>query len=189
MSGPRATVLTAASRGAVAVVRVWGLGAEEAADAVFRPNRGRPLIETPAGRLRVGRVGSGEGDEVVAVRLENGEVELQGHGGPAAVRLVLDALEGAGVRVAPASEWLANGGRSRIQVEALEDLARTETLRAAEILLEQSEGALEAELGRVASLIERLLPGSGLGSGVRHGWGPKTDPRHPDGAGAGCEPD
>lgn len=153
MTFPRATVLTAASRGAVAVVRVWGPGAIEAADTVFRPHKGRSLLETPPGRLRVGRVGSGTGDEVVAVRLEDGQVEFQGHGGPSAVRLVLDALEQEGVRPASPSEWMASQGRSRIQVEALEDLARTETAIASEVLFEQSEGALEAEIARIAHLL------------------------------------
>ncbi len=152
--GPRATVLTAASRGAVAVVRVWGAGSVEAADAVFRPHRGRSLRETPPGQLRVGRVGAGAGDEVVAVRLEHGDVEFQGHGGPAALALVMQALENAGVRAASASEWLASRGRSRIQVEVLEDLARTETLRASEILLEQSEGALETDITRLLTILE-----------------------------------
>src|SRR4051812_8948802 len=78
---PRATVLTPTGRGAIGVVQVWGGGAVEAADKVFRPARGPGLTETPPGRLRLGRMGRGEGDEVVAAILEGDlpTVEIQCH--------------------------------------------------------------------------------------------------------------
>jgi tRNA modification GTPase len=65
--------LTAPGRGAIAVVRVWGPRAIEVADSVFRPARGLRLSETPAGALRLGRVGLGLGDEVVAVVCDPGD--------------------------------------------------------------------------------------------------------------------
>lgn len=174
-SGPFATVLTASARGAVAVIRVFGPGAVEAADSVFRPPGGRSLLETPPGRLRVGRVGPGPGDEVVAVLLEDAQVEFQGHAGPFAVQLVLNALESAGVQTVPPSRWLSQTARSRIQSEALEDLAKTETLRASEILLEQSEGALDAELASVSESLEvraldALLSRAEVGQRLVSGW-------------------
>ena len=71
-------------------------------------------------------------------------------------------------------------GRSRIQVEALEDLARTETSLAAEILLEQSEGALEFELARITQLLgnptnalsalDLLLARARVGRKLLTGW-------------------
>ena len=54
-------ILTAASRGAIAVVRVWGPGALGVCDEVFRPAGGKGLAETAAGRARVGRLGAGTG--------------------------------------------------------------------------------------------------------------------------------
>src|SRR5258708_40040711 len=93
-----ASVLTPAGRGAVAVVRVWGADALRVVDAAFRPNQGSRLSDTPRGRLRVGRIGAGLGDEVVAVVLDGdpAEVEVHCHGGPAPLDLVLAALEAAG---------------------------------------------------------------------------------------------
>src|SRR5947209_8228098 len=92
--GARVCVLTPDGRGAVAVVRVWGPKALEIADASFRPVRNPRLAETPAGRLRFGRMGAGLGDEVVAVVVDRDppEVEVHCHGGPAAVELVVEAL-------------------------------------------------------------------------------------------------
>ena len=116
MSETVAAVLTAPGRGAIAVVRVWGSRARDAANAVFRPNRGRSLAETPSGRPRVGRVGEGLGDEVVAVVLDGDEpeVEIHCHGGAAATELVLDALRGAGATVVPASAWVASRPVARV---------------------------------------------------------------------------
>ena len=57
--------LTAEGRGAIAVLRVWGPGALEVANAVFRPHRSASLAKTRRGQLRLGRIGHGKGDEVV----------------------------------------------------------------------------------------------------------------------------
>src|SRR3954470_18245506 len=111
-TGPRVCVLSPEGRGAVGVVRVWGPGALEVADAAFRPARGARLAESPVGRLRLGRVGAGLGDEVVAVVVAvdpraveieakaevevEVEVEIHCHGGPAPVALVVEALVGQG---------------------------------------------------------------------------------------------
>ena len=94
-SRPFLTILTPQGRGAVAVVRVWGRGAVAVADAVFRPARGPGLARAKAARLRLGRIGRGLGDEVVAVVIEEDPpvVEIQCHGGSAAVGLVVEALE------------------------------------------------------------------------------------------------
>ena len=88
--------LTAEGRGAIAVVRVCGPRAIEVVDAVFRPDRGVRLAETPRGVLRLGRIGHGLGDEVVVVVLEEEPpaVEVQCHGGEAAVSLVVETLSG-----------------------------------------------------------------------------------------------
>ncbi len=146
-------VVTGSGRGAVAVVRVWGPGAGAVADAVFRPVRGGSLLETPVGRLRLGRAGAGLGDEVVAVRLDDGGgpvAELQCHGGVAAVESVVEALVQAGARRVDQTVDLLPPGGDRIEADAMADLARAPTLRSAEILLEQARGALRRELGGIS---------------------------------------
>lgn len=143
-----ACLLTSRATGAVGVVRVWGRGALEVADRVFRPARGKNLSLTPIGIPRLGRAGEGLGDEVVGIVVRGrlgAEVELQGHGGRAATRLLIESLENAGASIVDWNEWLAWAYPSRVLAEAMEDLARAPTLLAAEILLDQADGALEAE--------------------------------------------
>ena len=142
-----ACLLTSDAPGAIAVARVWGRSARAVADRVFRPSKGPGLAETPIGRVRVGRAGEGLGDEVVAVVLQEPrgeEVELQGHGGIAASGLLLDALRHAGASIVLTRQWLAWSSATRFQAEAMEDLARASTVLAAEILLDQTEGALDS---------------------------------------------
>ncbi|MFI5459357.1 MAG: GTPase [Isosphaerales bacterium] len=156
-TGTFVRLLTAEGRGAIAVVRVWGPKAIEVADAVFRPNRGVRLARTAAGRLRLGRIGEGPGDEVVAVvvEAEPPTVEIQCHGGAAAVALVQAALEAAGAR-----RWRGSPRADRehasadLVADALFDLARAPTLRTAEILLDQANGALSGELARLIRAID-----------------------------------
>jgi tRNA modification GTPase len=136
--------LTAAGKGAIAVIRVWGPRACQIADAAFTPTRGKRLAETPPGTLRLGRVGRGLGDEVVAVIMGSDPpaVEIQCHGGEAAVALVIEALVDAGALVTEHGVAGANLVGDPIADLALQDLALTQTVSAAEILLEQSQGAL-----------------------------------------------
>jgi tRNA modification GTPase len=175
--------LTAEGRGAIAVVRVRGPRAIEVADAVFRPNRGVGLARTGAGRLRVGRAGDGVGDEVVAVVVATDQpiVEIQCHGGTAAVAMVMSALEAAGAaREDPAS---ANPERrsSDLTADAVCDLAHAPTLRTAEILLDQAQGALSRELAWLIGAIdqdeaaaldglEALVARAAVGLRLTSGW-------------------
>ena len=180
---PRVAILTPLGRGAIGVVRVWGRGAVEVVDAAFRPARGAQLARTPPGRLRLGRLGRGLGDEVVAVVLgeDPPSVEIQCHGGSAAVELVVEALQAAGARLAEPTAWAEHQASSRVQAEALVDLANAPTLRTAEILLEQSQGALDRELAEVIEEIrsdttaavkhlDRLMERGRVGLRLLTGW-------------------
>ena len=170
----RLCVLTAEGRGAIAVVRIWGPDALAIADATFRPHRGVRLAETPRGRPRVGRVGAGLGDEVVAVVLgfahEFPEVEIQCHGGPAPLALVVEALISAGaVRVRP-EDWSGRNRCPRVRHEAEVDLPHAPTARAAEILMDQAEGALEEELARLFADLEADPAGALAGLDRLRAW-------------------
>jgi tRNA modification GTPase len=149
--------LTGEGRGAIAVIRIWGARAIEVADAVFRPNRGLRLAETPPGRLRLGRIGEGPGDEVVAVVLksETPAVEVQCHGGEAAVALVVAALEAAGAERCGQLDLAACLSGDSLAATALDLLARAPTVLTAEILLDQWQGALGRELARINQSIAR----------------------------------
>lgn len=179
----RVCVLTAEGRGAVAVVRVWGPEALVVADAAFRPARGLRLVESPAGRLRLGRIGAGLGDEVVAVVLdgEPPEVEIQCHGGPAPLALVVTALTAAGAEPAAPEDWAGHVTGSITEAEAALDLAHAPTIRTAEILLDQQHGALAAEVrqaiqlapaepARAGAILDALLDRSAVGLRLISGW-------------------
>jgi len=157
---PRACLLTPSGRGAVAVLRLWGAGSLEAADAAFRPAAGRRLAETPPARPRFGRLGAGLGDEVVAVVIDDqpAGVEIQCHGGSAAVAMVVEALRAEGVELVEPEAFLAASATGPIRAAAWDDLARAPTPRAAEILLEQAQGALDGAIVDLARAIEAGEP-------------------------------
>lgn len=185
MSPPQAfvCVLTPRGRGAIGVARVWGEGALGVSDRVFRAARGRGLADSPRNRPRLGRVGAGLGDEVVAMVLEGEppEVEVQCHGGTAAVEMVVEAIVSAGASRVQPSAFAAHAAESPIQAAAWEDLAKASTTRAAEILLEQAQGALDRELDRLVALIQegregaeelldRLIQRGSVGVRLMGGW-------------------
>ena len=171
----RAAILTGQGRGAVGVVSVWGSSALAITSDLFDP-RGGPLLAGGAtDRPRFGRFAGG--DEVVALILDGQppSVEIQGHGGTAAMAAILLSLEARGVLIEPAP-LLSDS----IAAQAEADLARADTLRVASILLDQRDGALDRELGILkelavegkggplaASLLERSAVGMKLLSGWR----------------------
>ncbi len=149
--------LTAPGRGAIAVVRIWGPRAIEVADAVFRPHRGRALAEAQPGDLRLGRVGRGMGDEVVAVvhARVRPSVEFQCHGGAAVVDLLLNELEAAGAERRDPATLADLESDDRLAADALHDLSLAPTVRTAEILLDQALGALSREIVRQIRTIDQ----------------------------------
>ncbi len=167
------------------MLRVWGEGAVGAVNEVFRPIRGVSLSKSPSGRPRVGRVGRGIGDEVVALILDEPgqtlEVEIQCHGGPAAVGLVIDSLERVGVRWRSADDWLADHQSSRLKWLAHHDLVHAETDRTARYLLAQAQGALDEaietirnQMGNTPSeairRLDRLIQVAEVGLHLVSGW-------------------
>ena len=173
--GPSFRVLTAPARGAIAVIRVWGRGAIQAVGSAFRANSEKPLEQSTPGRLLLGRMGAGRGDEVVAVVLETviPAVEIQCHGGKAAVRMVLESLKGAAAE--HGQRWELPGfdyvDGDLLASEALEDLGLASTVLTAEVLLDQVHGALRAEITRLADLVERepMVARAGLEAMVDRG--------------------
>jgi tRNA modification GTPase len=174
MQPTRVAVLTGMGVGAVAVVQIWGPDAIKVADACFRPVRRDVLGSTP-GRPRLGRVGAGMGDEVVAIAGPGDGVEIQCHGGPAAVALVVDALVVAGAERASASAWIRHQAGSRLRAEAMLDLPHASTFRAASHLLDQANCALDNELRLIhASMdiarLDQLIARGRIGTRLLEGW-------------------
>ena len=180
---PRVALLTGEGFGAVAVVGVWGVGAVACVDSVFRPHRGLPLAKTEPGCPRVGRLGDGTGDEVVALIVPGHvpEVEVQCHGGPAAIETVVRTIIAAGADRASARGWVKHSSRSHTQAEATLDLPHAITIRAASLLLDQADGALDRALRLIVdsldsdpsdalAAIDALLATAPVGTRLVEGW-------------------
>lgn len=153
--------LTPAGRAAIATVAVRGTGSAELVDRIFRPASRRPLVKMTPGRIVFGRWGDGDGgEEVVAARLSETNIEIHCHGGAAAVTAIVDSLCRAG-GVEVAWENFAGGetgvaeGAGSVKADARRALAAVRTERTAAILLDQYHGALAAELRQIVEAIDR----------------------------------
>ncbi len=156
----RYRVVTAAGRGAIAAIRITGPSALEAVDQIFRSRSGRSLQRDTSGQLRVGRIGDGSGDEVVVVveSTDPPSLEIQSHGGTAVSSMIQRTLAGAGIIPAPEPIMFGDDPRptraSRLVQEAWLDLRSIEAPRAAEVLLDQVDGALVEELHALVAMLD-----------------------------------
>lgn len=156
-----AALATAGGPGAVAIVRISGAAARAVAARVVRQSGDLPWDEL-AGRWRHVRVvhpasGAALDDAVMLVfrapRSYTGEdvVELQGHGGGVPARRLLEAVLAAGARLAQPGEFtrraFLNGRLDLTQAEAVLDLIRARTDRAAQAARAQLDGVLGGEIG------------------------------------------
>ena len=168
---PSAALLTAAGRGAVAVIRVasnsdLGLAA---IDRHFRAANGRSVEQQEIGTLCYGvwsdsgAAGESavEAEDVVVCQTGSGVVEIHCHGGPAAIERILCQLERSGVRRADwrdqlldlnGNEASPSGRTATIDVECFDAMTRATTERAALLLLRQSQGVLRAEIDSLLAL-------------------------------------
>jgi tRNA modification GTPase len=177
---PLASLWTPRGRGAVATIRVrveirrW-----PAADSLpFQAVNGRPLSAQPTGRVIFGRWGADAAEDVVVCIIDEQTVEIHCHGGEAAAARILGDLANAGCLVTPWQE-MVRITRGVLEAELLEALAQATTRRTAEILLEQSNGLLRAELeslelesdpGSMQQRINALLRWSDFGLHLTRPW-------------------
>ncbi|MCA9214946.1 MAG: 50S ribosome-binding GTPase [Planctomycetales bacterium] len=177
----KAALLTPAGRGAIATVRVEGDHAVEIVESLFRSATNRKISEQPLGRILFGQWQSTaeHHEELVVCHTEKHSVEVQCHGGVAAVDAILSSLEKSGCDVVDWPEMLITA--DLIEREARIDLASATTERTAAILLDQLNGALSNELKTIIDLlrcniseslarIERLLSNSDVGLHLVNPW-------------------
>ena len=161
-----AAIGTAPGEGGLAVVRVSGLDSLRIADAVFRGSGPLPS-QRDGGTFVHGYVrgggeavsgGDGDVDEVVLLvyraphsYTREDVVEFQGHGGRTCAQRILRAVLGAGARMAEPGEFtkraFLSGRIDLVQAEAVLDLVRARSDRAAAAAIEQLEGVLSREIG------------------------------------------
>jgi tRNA modification GTPase len=162
-----AAIATAPGEGGVAIIRVSGPRCFEIADAVFACAAPPPSLRA-GGTFVHGHVREADGasiDEALLLIMRaphsytrEDTVELQGHGGPVVARRILQRVLAAGARAAEPGEFtkraFLNGRLDLTQAEAVLDLIRARSDRAAAAALEQLEGALSR---RVNAIYDRLL--------------------------------
>jgi tRNA modification GTPase len=153
-----AAIATAPGEGGIAVVRLSGNRSLSLADQVFR-GRGPKPSKRPAFSVAHGYVhhGAEDIDEVLLLVLRKphsytGEdtVEFQGHGGMVVARRILQVLIAAGARPAEPGEFtrraFLNGRIDLVQAEAVLDLIRARSERAATLAMTQLEGMLSLSI-------------------------------------------
>jgi tRNA modification GTPase len=146
--------LTPVGRGAVAVVLVAGPDALATVEQSFAPARGGRLGEVPLQQIVYGRFGGPAGEEVVACRRSNEQIEIHCHGGVAAVAALVARLIDRGCRQISWQEWLRRTCDDPIRAAAQIALAEAPTARTAAILLDQYHGALARTVREAAAAIQ-----------------------------------
>ena len=171
MSELIAAIATPPGPGGVGILRLSGPGAAQAAAHIFRPLGKTPLSEAPDRQLLYGRVFDQAGDLLDtglafvsrAPHSYTGEetAEIQCHGSPVVLSLVLDALCAAGARLARPGEFtqraFLNGKLDLTQAEAVIDLIDAETPAAARQAAGQLNGALSRQIDSIYSALTDLM--------------------------------
>jgi tRNA modification GTPase len=155
-----AAIATPPGRGGIGVIRVSGPAARTIAQAVLgrvpAPRRAR---HQPFRGADGQAIDSGIALFFPAPRSFTGEdvLELQGHGGPVVLDMVLERVLGLGARLARPGEFseraFLNGRLDLAQAEAVADLIDSGSRQAARSALRSLEGEFSA---RIAALVERL---------------------------------
>lgn len=180
-----AAIATAPGEAGIAILRVSGPGAFHIADRVFAGTR-KPS-EAPANTVLYGQLVAAETgapiDEVILLTFRaprsytrEDVIEIQGHGGRVTVRRMLRAVLACGARLAEPGEFtrraFLNGRIDLVQCEAVADLIRAQSDRAAAAALEQLNGVtshsieciyndlidLDADIEATMDFVEDELP-------------------------------
>ncbi|WP_332672157.1 tRNA uridine-5-carboxymethylaminomethyl(34) synthesis GTPase MnmE [Aromatoleum sp.] len=155
-----AAVATAPGRGGIGVVRVSG----SALDSFARALTGKNPEPRTAGFVRFLDSGGGTIDEGLllyfpAPRSFTGEdvIELQGHGGPVVLQLLLTRCVELGARLAEPGEFsrraFLNGKMDLAQAEAVADLIEASTIAAARSAVRSLSGAFSDEIRRLTDAL------------------------------------
>ncbi|PQO39961.1 GTPase [Blastopirellula marina] len=152
-----ATLATPHGRSAIATIVVAGPDAALAVDRHFFPLGKKGASASSVGDILVGhwRDSAEEaGEELVVSRTAAERVEVHCHGGVAASRRILNHLTAAGCREIAWADYARQSEISPIAAAARVALADARTSRTAGYLLDQYNGALQAELTTIAELLE-----------------------------------
>jgi tRNA modification GTPase len=164
-----AAIATAPGEAGIAIVRVSGADALLIADTLFRCSPPVPSARPPNSFVHGFVTTPGETTDIDEAILliyraphsytREDVVEFQGHGGPVPARRILRHVLGQGARPAQPGEFtrraFLNGRIDLLQAEAVADLIRARSDRAAVSALEQLEGSLTTCITTVYDCILR----------------------------------
>lgn len=150
-----AAISTPIGTGGIGIVRMSGAGCIALADTLFLGKK--RLTEKPSHTISYGKITDGSGrvvDEVLVSVMKAPQtytrediVEINCHGGPLVTRRVLEALLGAGARLAEPGEFtkrsFLNGRIDLTQAEAVIDLIHSKTELSRQSAVGQLEGRLK----------------------------------------------
>lgn len=152
--------LTPPGSGAIGVVALRGPRAWSIVRQRFQPftATGPALPEEPQpGSLRLGRFGIDVADDVVVAVVRGGPspwLEIQGHGGDEAVRLLMDACVAGGAQLCTWDDLEARTADDADVARATFALAQAVTTRTATILLDQVRGAFVEATRRIVEHLD-----------------------------------
>jgi len=165
-----AAISTPFGEGGIGIVRMSGSLTEKILDEVFVAKKTQKWKERQSHRLYLGHLQK-EGkiiDEVLAVIMKEphsytgedvGEVHC--HGGLLAVNLALEAVLGAGARLAEPGEFtrraFLNGRLDLVQSEAIIDIIRSQSSAGLELAVEQLGGSLPEAISNCQKQLLRLM--------------------------------
>jgi tRNA modification GTPase len=165
-----AAVATAAGEASLGIVRLSGSRALEIADKIFVNKKGLKPSGFKTYTMHYGKVvyaGAVLDEAVLSVMrapysyTREDVVEINCHGGTAALRRILDAVLDSGCRMAGPGEFtrraFLNGRIDLAQAEAVIDIIRAKTGSALKLGLEQLEGNLSREINKICRLILDIL--------------------------------
>ncbi|MCC9607116.1 50S ribosome-binding GTPase [Blastopirellula sp. JC732] len=157
MSETIAALITPGGRSAIATIVVAGPKAGSAVDRHFFPLGKKQASTCQIGDILVGHwrdSAEDAGEELVVSRTAADRIEVHCHGGIAAFRRILNHLVAAGCREIAWSDYAHQSESSPIAAAARIALADARTSRTAGYLLDQYNGALEAELTAILGLLD-----------------------------------
>lgn len=164
-----AACLTPPGAGAIATIAVRGPRAWNVAQSLFRFQRAGaalPALDASlAGRFWLGRFGVGVADEVVlSVRRVAPApwLEIHGHGGSEAVRLLLETLAAQHVQICSWQDLEQKTAADPLRAAIAAELVKAATPRTAAILLDQYHGAFGRALAEVRAVLDRQDVARGL---------------------------
>jgi len=166
-----AAIATPLAEGGLGIVRISGKDAFLVADGVAPLKNGQSWATVDDHTLHLTYVRRDDGQAVDQVLLSvfhapgsfTGEdtIELNCHGGPLVLELVLELVLANGARLAEAGEFtqraFLNGKLDLTQAEAIIDLIKARTRQGAQLAVEQLKGSLSAVVGEIRGRLLRVL--------------------------------